>query len=105
MHGYKPHSGIFPQHNYSGVTEVTDFPKEMIDMQLVIKNHLLQAQERTKMYANRKMIERESDIGDYVYLNFQPYRQMKVALRMNMKLTPKFFGPYKIINKIGKVAY
>ncbi|KAM7473107.1 hypothetical protein LguiB_020350 [Lonicera macranthoides] len=105
LHGYKPPSGIFPQHNYGGVTIVTDFVKERADMQLVIKDHLLQAQERTKMYADRKRTEREFEAGDFVYLRLQPYRQMTVTLRRNLKLAPKFFGPYKIVKRIGKVAY
>jgi hypothetical protein len=28
-----------------------------------------------------------------------------MALRRNMKLNPCYFGPYKIIQKIGTVAY
>ncbi|KAG7564023.1 Retrotransposon gag domain [Arabidopsis suecica] len=44
-------------------------------------------------------------IGDYVYVKLQPYRQNSVVLRSNQKLAPKYFGPYKIIDKCGVVAY
>lgn len=39
-----------------------------------------------------------------VYLKLQPYRQASVSMR-NMKLAPKFYGLYKIMKKVGKVAY
>ncbi|KAG7547859.1 Chromo-like domain superfamily [Arabidopsis suecica] len=44
-------------------------------------------------------------IGDYVYFKLQPYRQQSVVLRPNQKLAPKYFGPYRIVDKCGAVAY
>jgi hypothetical protein len=44
-------------------------------------------------------------VGDWVYLRLQPYHQKSVALRWNLKLSPRFFGPYQILQKIGSVAY
>lgn len=36
---------------------------------------------------------------------YDPYRQAFVAQHRNEKLTPCYFGPYEMIEKIGKVAY
>ena len=38
-------------------------------------------------------------------LQVQPYRQSSVAFRSSMKPSPRFYGPYKVIEKVGTVAY
>ncbi|KAK4394516.1 hypothetical protein Sango_1605900 [Sesamum angolense] len=48
---------------------------------------------------------REFQIGDEVFLRLQPYKQTTVAMRRQLKLSAKYFGPYKVIEKIGNVAY
>ena len=40
-----------------------------------------------------------------VYLKLQPYVQSSVAPRSNMKLCYKFYEPFKILRKVGAVAY
>ncbi|XP_077242379.1 uncharacterized protein LOC143882872 [Tasmannia lanceolata] len=34
-----------------------------------------------------------------------PYKQSTVTLRRNLKLSPRYFGPYRILQRVGKVAY
>jgi hypothetical protein len=41
----------------------------------------------------------------WVYLRLQPYRQSSVAFRRKLKLSPRFFGPFQILQKVGTVAY
>ena len=38
-------------------------------------------------------------------MKLQPYRQQSAVVRSNNKLAPKFFGPYRIIDRCGAVAY
>ena len=55
--------------------------------------------------ANRRRTDRSFNIGDLVLLKLQPYRQQTLRTHKDQKLSPKFFGPYKVIDKVGKVAY
>jgi hypothetical protein len=58
-----------------------------------------------KLQADKHRTEREFQVGDSVYLCLQPYRQKTVAMGKNLKLSPQFFGPFKILQCIGLVAY
>jgi hypothetical protein len=44
-------------------------------------------------------------VDDWVFLKVQPYVQSSLANRANQKLSFRFFGPYKILERIGAAAY
>ena len=58
-----------------------------------------------KKYADMKRLERHFEVGDMVYLRMQPYRMAAFGLIQAIKLTIKFYGPYRILERIGHVAY
>jgi hypothetical protein len=58
-----------------------------------------------KRQADKQRSERVFNVGDMVFLKLQPYVQTSVASHANQKLSFNFFGPYKILERIGSVAY
>lgn len=74
-------------------------------MLLLLKFHLLRAQHRMKQEADKHRSERSLEVGDWIFVKLQPYRQQSVVIRGSQKISTKFFGPCKVLDKHGKVAY
>lgn len=71
----------------------------------LLKYHLQRAQNRMTQLANRKRSDRILKCGDWVYLKLQPYRQHSLKNHSSQKLSPRYFGPYLVLEKIGQVSY
>lgn len=74
----------------------------MLDL---LKNNLMVAYHRMKQLANNKRSEKEFSVGDQVYLKQQPYKHKSMAYKVLHKLSAKYYGQYKIIERIGAVTY
>lgn len=58
-----------------------------------------------KRLADRSQSERSFEVGDWVYLKLQSYRQTSLQRRPAPKLAPRYYGPFVVIQKKGLVAY
>ncbi|XP_062221356.1 uncharacterized protein LOC133920794 [Phragmites australis] len=105
LYGYPPRqiSELSLPCSISEEARVTIVQKE--DMSRKLKQNLSYAQERMKYFADRKRYERTFEVGDQVYLKMQPYRQNAFGLRGSLKLRSKYYGPIRILEKVGRVAY
>ena len=105
LYEYKPphFSAISVPCNISPETQVTLAEKDHM-LKTLLKN-LLQAQQRMKKHADLNRSERQFNVGDLVYLKMQPYRETTLGLRNALKLTSKWYGPFGVLKKIGRVAY
>ena len=45
------------------------------------------------------------EVGDWVYLRLQPYKQSSMQSRQFGKLAPYFYGPFQVVQKVGQVSY
>jgi hypothetical protein len=57
------------------------------------------------MYAERNRLERNFKVGDLVFLRLHTYKPYSLKRSGVEKLTPNFYGPYKVIKRVGEVAY
>ena len=63
------------------------------------------AQNRMKQVYDKKHNDKELEVGDWIYLKLQSYRQRSVECHRNHKLSSWYFGPYRVLERIGAVAY
>jgi hypothetical protein len=70
----------------------------------MVRENLRVAQSRKKSYADYRRRELSFEVGDFVYLNVSTMRGLR-RFRVWGKLTTRFIGPFKILEKRGEVAY
>ena len=70
----------------------------------LIQQRLLMAQSLQKSYADVRRRPLEFEVGDYVFLKVMPKRGV-VRFGKRGKLSPRFIGHFKILERIGTVAY
>ncbi|KAG8489111.1 hypothetical protein CXB51_017135 [Gossypium anomalum] len=68
------------------------------------RNRLKEATDRQKSYADLKRKDVEYAVGDMVFLKVSPWKKI-LRFGKKGKLSPRFIGPYRIVKRIGPVAY
>ncbi|KAA3456128.1 DNA/RNA polymerases superfamily protein [Gossypium australe] len=70
----------------------------------LIRDCLKAASDRQKSYADLKRKDIEFEIGDKVFLKVSPWKKV-LRFGRKGKLSPRFIGPYEIIERVRPVAY
>jgi hypothetical protein len=105
LYGHEPNLGAIPELASVGDTSVAEVLTDRSTQIDLLKKNLQAAQARMKLFADRKRTERVFQVGEMVLLKLQPYAQATVINRPYPKLAYKYFGPYKILDKVGQVSY
>jgi hypothetical protein len=69
-----------------------------------IQENLKVAKLRQESYANKRRRPLQFEAGDHVYLMVSPMKGVK-RFGVTGKLSPRYIGPFQILEKCGKVAY
>nr|GEX35803.1 putative reverse transcriptase domain-containing protein [Tanacetum cinerariifolium] len=78
--------------------------QETTEKIVLIKQRMQGAQDRPKNHVDRKRKPMEFEIGDRVMLEVSPWKGV-VRFAKRGKLNPRYVGPFKVLAKMGKVAY
>ena len=81
-----------------------DLNRDTSEKVSLIRQRLLTAQNWKKGYASVRRRPLEFEVGDHVFLKVMPKRGV-VRFGKRGKLSPRFIGPFEIIERIGTVAY
>nr|GFA10930.1 putative reverse transcriptase domain-containing protein [Tanacetum cinerariifolium] len=78
--------------------------KETTKKNILIKQRIQAAQDRQKSYADRKRKPMEFKVGDGVMLKVSPWKGVVRFIKRG-KLNSRYIGPFKVLAKVGDVAY
>ncbi|GJW35606.1 putative reverse transcriptase domain-containing protein [Tanacetum coccineum] len=78
--------------------------QETTEKIIQIKQRMQAARDRQKSYADLKRKPMEFQVGDKVMLKVSPWKGV-VRFGKRGKLNPRYVGPFKVIERVGEVAY
>lgn len=88
----------------SRVESVNQLQKQRDEILKELKTNLCKARDQNRVQANKHKHDVVYQVGDWVFLKLQPNQLWSLARKPNEKLSPRFYGPYQIVECIGQVV-
>ncbi|GJY69715.1 putative reverse transcriptase domain-containing protein [Tanacetum coccineum] len=96
-----PFEALYGSTNYSTGLEIF---RETTEKIIQIKHRLQASRDRQRSYADKRRKQLEFQVGDKVMLKVSPWKGV-IRFGKRGKLNPRYIGPFKILAKVGTVAY
>jgi hypothetical protein len=78
--------------------------QEMEEQMKTIIPRIKEVQDRQKSYADAHQVDRSYEVGNRVFLRVEPHK-ISIKFGKGDKLSPRFVGPFEIVERKGTVAY
>lgn len=104
-YGHDANVGLIPPSITDSVESVPEVWTDVQGHTSVLREQLARAQNRMKLLADKKRKDQEYTVREQVLLKLQPYAQSSLVNRPYPKLAFKYYGPYKVLERIGRAAY
>lgn len=102
----RPPPSLISENNLSNTSlEALEQHKDREEVLKNLKWNLERALAQMKVWVDRGRRDVQFNVGEQVFVKLHKYRQQSLAQRRSAKLERRYFGPYTISERIGKVAY
>ncbi|XP_052193025.1 uncharacterized protein LOC127801693 [Diospyros lotus] len=102
--GYKP--SLIPALSSATTTMATmeQYLRQKKEVLRIFKKELSISQNRMKQHIDQRS-DWSFEVGDRVFLRLKRFLKQPFTTIPSSKLSPKYFNPYEVESKVGKVAY
>ena len=69
-----------------------------------IRPRIKEVQDRQKSYVDAHHVDHSYKVGDRVFLRVKPHKSF-IKFGKGAKISPRFMGPFKIMERKGPLAY
>ena len=81
-----------------------DLVKYIEEKVQIIQQKLKATSDRQMSYANLKRKDIEYEVGEKIFLKVSPWKKI-LRFHKKGKLSPRFIGPYEVLERVGPVVY
>lgn len=105
MYGWPPPAILQYVPRTAKVQSVEEHLYDRDRVKKLLMDNLVKARERKQLYADRHCTKHQFEVGDWVLLKLQPYKQKLAQGATPQKLSSRYYGPYLVLEEVGTVAY